>query len=281
MGGGAASVVQNTGATMVDAQMTNVRILKPFPNFEAVYQGQPAGFPISFPGERDPRAAANQPGFDPNLIAGIPVPQGARVLLNIPITPGIPTGSQVYSYRIVERFTNLNDYRDPPRNQGRPPFHFPRSSPGAPDTTGGASSPRTLRPAAWRDVGFEQAEVLTENGKLVLRPEEIVVGRGGIINIFQPLLPDGSSGVLQQGVLDPVTNPTAAPVPIFLPFWFDAEGDEIIILATREDVVQPNVNWDFTANDADLAFSNIYGTGAGAHANFPDLGIYMQTGTTP
>jgi hypothetical protein len=123
--------------------------------------------------------------------------------------------------------------------------------------------------------------VLTENGKLVLRPEEIIVGRGGLINIFQPLLPDGKKGVLQQGVLDPATNPVAAAVPLFLPFWFDAEGDEIIILATREDIEAPNVNWDFTNPDADLAFSNIYGNGNGTHKNFPDLGIYVQTGTTP
>lgn len=275
-----ASVVQNTGATMVDAQMTNVRVLRPFEGFQQVYQGVSASTPIAMPGLRDPRAAAKQPGFDPDLLAGIPVPQGARVLLQIPLTPNPGVGSQVYSYRIVERYNNLNDYRDPPRNQARPPFHFPRSSPGAPDTTSGVALARTLRPASWRDVGFEQPEVLLENGKLVLRPEEIVVGRGGIINIGRPLLQDGKQGVLQQGVLDPATNPLAATVPLFLPFWFDAEGDEIIILATREDIAQPPT-WDFTDPDADLGFSNIYGTGNGSHDNFPDLGIYVQTGTTP
>jgi len=277
------AVVQNSGATMVDAQMTAVKVIKPFDGFEAVYKGQPTSTPIAFPGVRDARAAANKPGFDPNLLAGIPVPQGARVLIQFPLTPapGEQGGFTSYTYRIVERFANLNDYRDPPRGQPRPAYHFPRSSPGAPDTTGGISKPRTLRPAFFKDIGFEAALMAASNGQLRLRPEEIILDAASLLNLGLPLLSDGGTGVLQQGVLDPETNPIAAPIPLFLPFWFDAEGDEIIILATRTDLSDPSDTWDFATTEADLPFSNIYGTGNGTHPNFPDLGIYVQTGTTP
>ncbi len=276
-------VVQNTGATMVDAQMTSVRVVKPFNGFESVYQGKPTSTPIAFPGTKDPRAAAGQAGFDPNLLEGIAVPQGSRVLLNFPLTPapGEEGGFTSYTYRIVERFTNLNDYRNPPAGKPRPAFHFTKSSPGAPDTTGGTLKPRTLRPAFWRDIGFEAPLAFASNGQLRLRPEEIIVDEASLLNLGRPLLPDGTSGVLQQGVLDPETNPIAAGIPLFLPFWFDAEGDEIIILATRTDLASPTLEWDFESAEADLPFSNIYGDANGTHPNFPDLGIYVQTGTTP
>jgi hypothetical protein len=138
-----------------------------------------------------------------------------------------------------------------------------------------------LRPAFWKNVGFEQPEVAAENGKLVLRPEEIIVPASSLLNLGRPLLPNGVQGVLQQGVLDPATNPIAAGIPLFLPFWFDADGDEIIILATRTELDVPTSEWDFSSAEADLPFSNIYGTGDGTHPRFPDLGIYLQVGTTP
>lgn len=280
-----------SGATMVDAQLTNARVLKPPPNFANVYQGKPARTPIAFPGVRDPRAEENAPGFSPDLMKGISVPQGARVLLWFPICvnpcpPGNPVAPfQLYSYRLVWRYQNLGSYRNPAAKQRRAPYHFPRQSPGAPDTSLGVPVPRVTIPASWHVVAYQQSEPTTGAGDLHLRMETITPRLDLVTDFEQPLLPDGQPGVLQQGILDPQSlgaARNAANVPIFVPFWTDAEGDELIILANRtdwQDTAAPA--WDFTDPAKDLAFSNVYGTGDGRHESFRDLGIYMQTGTTP
>lgn len=265
---------------LADAQFTNVRILKPFPGFEAVYQGKSAGLPICFPGERDPEAG--RPGFDPNLMAGIKVPLGARVLLWIPMAVGAQGGFQEYIYRVAWRYSTLRKYRSPGRADiPRAPYHMPVQSPGVPDTTGGGNAPRVIVPASWRNVAFEQAEQASpSNGRVDLRPEEIAVVAPALVDFAQPLLPDGSAGVVQQGVFDPALDPVPAPMPGFQPFWFDAEGDEMLIFANRVNFEEP-VNWDFTDAAADLFFSNVYGTGNGTHPDSRVVGIYLVTGANP
>jgi hypothetical protein len=284
---------------MVDAQFTNVRVLKPFEGFERVYQGQSLGRPIAFPGARDPRAQQQKPGFDPNLMSGTPVPEGARVILWFPMCLNpvtmLDNPIQFYSYRLIWRYRNLGDYRDPPARKRRAPYHFPRQSPGAPETLLGVPLPRVTLPASWHVIAYEQTEPSLGAGELVVRSEKITPKIDSLLDYVQPLLPDGSEGVIQQGVIDPATlgaADAAARMPIFVPFWTDAEGDELIILANRETVsAAPNDVWDFTAPadtatpptglGGDLAFSNIYGTGNGTHPIFRDLGIYLQTGTAP
>ena len=59
---------------MFDAQFSMARIVKPFANFEARYQGNSAGFPIGFPGVLDRLAGQN--GYDPFLLAAMPMPIG-------------------------------------------------------------------------------------------------------------------------------------------------------------------------------------------------------------
>ena len=276
--GGATSV-----AVMADAQLTNVRVLKPFDNFEAVYQGKPALAPIAFPGTKDKRAEERAPGFDPNLLRGIPVPEGARVILWFPVC--FISASQLnpfilYNYRLIWRYQNLAGYRNPAALTKRAPYHFPRQSPGAQDTSlvGPPGVPRVTVPAAWHSVAFQQPEPAVGPAALNLRVESITPMLD-LTAFFQPLLPNGNPGVIEQGVADPGAVPGEV-MPIFMPFWTDAEGDELIILATRNGVGTSDT-WDFQDPTKDLAFSNIYGTGNGAHPSFRDLGIYMQTGTTP
>jgi hypothetical protein len=274
---------------MVDAQFTNVRVLKPFEGFERVYQGQPLSTPIAFPGERDPRAQQGKPGFDPNLMIGIPVPEGARVVIWFPVIPPPPSNlnaQKAYSYKLIWRFKNLGDYRDPAAKRRRAPFHFPRQSPGAPDTSfGGIPLPRTTIPAGWHVIAYEQPEPAQSAGNLVIRVEKITPKIDSLFEYAQPLLSNGAQGVLQQGVVDPASLGALAPaarMPLFLPFWTDAEGDELIILVNRETQPQsPPNTWDFVTPDEDFEFSNIYGTGNGTHEPFRDVGIYLQTGTAP
>ena len=266
---------------MVDAQLTNVRVLKPFLGFEKVYQGKNGAVPIAFPGVRDDRAVSKKPGFDPNLLAGAVVPEGARVLLWIPMAfvpdPQSIDPFRFYTYRLAWRFNNLGDFRNPPARTSRKPYHFPRQSPGAPDTTGGLSLPRATLPASWHSIGYEETEPMTGPGTLNIRVEGIVPRLDTLTEFIQPLLADGASAVIQQGVFDPATS-GGANMPVFVPFWTDAEADEIIILVNR---VDPTLPWDFTDPALDLAFSNVYGTGNGLHPVFRDVGIYLQTGTTP
>lgn len=280
-----------SGATMVDAQLTAVKVLKPFDGFERVYQGQPALTPIAFPGALDPRAKSHQAGFDPDLMAGIPVPEGARVVLWFPVCfSPVPPGNvlapfQLYSYRLIWRYQNLAGYRNPAARHRRPPWHFPRQSPGASDSSSGTALPRAPLPASWHVIAYEQTEPVTGAGSLVVRVEDITPRMDSIAQFIQPLLPNGRPGVIQQGVMDPASlgADSGAPLmPTFLPFWTDAEGDELIVLATRfGGTTDPADLWDFTDPALDLAFSNIYGDGDGRHARFRDIGIYLQTGTTP
>lgn len=261
-----------------DAQFSVARILKPFPDFEASYQGQPAFRPIAFPGGRDSRAG--QEGISPDLMLGIPVPFGARVLVYIPAAftqlPGPTTFVQPYNYSFVWRLRNVRDFR-----QDRRPYHFPRQSPGAPDTTAppGAQA-RFVIPASIDAVLYEQGEP-APGVRAVQRAyqQTYTIGLGYELATF-PLLPGGASGVYQQGVLNPAdVGIVGAYGAIFTPLWMDAAGDELIILANRAN--EGLGVWDFVDDAADAAFSDIYGTGNGAHPSYPDVGIYLFTGTNP
>ena len=126
-----------TEATLVDAQFGVARVIKPFPGFESVYQGQPVSTPIAFPGTLDDDAG--KPGFDPNLLKGIPVPLGSKILLWIPTafnqTPAGDFQNVVdYKYKFLFRLRNLRDFRE-----SRKAYHFPKNSPGEND---GASKSR-------------------------------------------------------------------------------------------------------------------------------------------
>jgi hypothetical protein len=277
---------------MVDAQFTNVRVLKPFEDFERRYQGKPAFTPIAFPGVRDQRAQNEEPGYDPNLEKGIAIPQGSRVLLQFPICfargPVFPFPTfTTYSYRLIWRYQNLGSFRNPAVRSRRAPYHFPRQSPGAPDSTFGPPVPRVTLPASWHVVAYQQTEPPGGNAaNLVARIEMITPNISDFRQFAPPILPDGQIGVIQQGVTDPFTA-SGGQMPIYVPFETDAAGDELIILANRSDAF-PTMGplaapWDFTSNSptGDLPFSNIYGTGNGAHPAFRDIGIYLQTGTAP
>jgi len=269
-------------AVMADAQLTNVRVLQPFAGFEAKYQGVQALTPIAFPGKLDPRAG--QPGYDARLLAGAPVPQGARVQLSIPMCFISDDQSvdpfRFYSYRIVWRYQNLFGFRNPAASGAVPPYHFPRQSPGAPDTSSGVAVPRVTLPGSWHVIAHEESETSGQPTKLNIRQEELIPQLDSLAEFVQPLTPGGIPAVIQQGVAD--LPPNGAIMPIFVPFWTDAEADEIIILARRVGATaDANDVWDFTDPAKDLAFSNIYGTGNGTHQMFRDVGIYLQTGSNP
>lgn len=266
-------------STMVaaDAQFSVARVLKPFADFETAYQGQPSYRPIAFPGGRDVRAG--QDGISPDLMRGVPVPFGSRLCVYIPAAltqDAAPTTFvQPYNYSFVWRLRNVRDYR-----QDRRPYHFPRQSPGAPDSVPGGGQ-RFVIPAAIDAVLYEQGEP-APGSRAVQRAyqQTYTVGLGYEFATF-PLLPGGGAGgSYQQGVLNPAdVGLVGANGAIFTALWMDAAGDELIILANRtNESLGP---WDFANNADDAAFSDVYGTGDGVHASYPDVGIYLFTGTNP
>lgn len=265
-----------------DAQFGVARILKPFDNFEAVYQGQSLDLAIAFPGGLDPRAG--QDGMAPNLMKGLEVPLGARLLVWIPVAVtdigGQGITSEAYRYTFIWRMRNVRDFRT-----DRKPYHFPRQSPGAPDSTVVPAEPRFVLPAAVDTILYEGAQPTADQEKSLQTgyPQAYVIGD---LASFEPggevLLPDGSSGIIQQGVLDPNVIPTfASGGAIFQSLWLDAAGDELIILAEAARSHDAPAAWDFTDAALDLPFSDIYGTGNGTHAIYPDVGIYVFSGSNP
>lgn len=251
---------EGSGFSAVDAQFTNVRTLRPFEGFQAVYQGVAGTVPISMPGTLD--ALAGQPGYAPSLLAGLPVPFGARLALWIPAP--CPTGP--YRITIIWRLRTLRDFVNPANQRARSPYHIPIQRSGVPDTSSGTPVPRVQIPAAVAVVAYEQAEPTpcVNAASLVVHREELIprITAGGGI----PLLPNGTFATIQQGVLDPATSPIAT-LPIFGPFWRDVEGDEMIINIEKRDATP----WDFGAGGEDEIFAQIYSVS----------GILVLTGTNP
>lgn len=294
---------------LADAQFTVASVLRPFDGFEAVYQGKAITIPIVFPGTLDDDAG--KPGFSPYLLAGLPVPLGAKMQLWFPAVAGLADGQPVYDYRYVLtwRLRNVGDFQ-----RRRLPYHLKKESNGAPDTwlAGSASSPDNLfvLPAATETVLYQQPEAPPSTGIVTspgfgfgnLRSEAVDVPSDLLetaVTAGLPLLPPNSApnfanafpqpptasgqtplGAFQQGVIDPAVS-NLAPYPLFRPYFTVAKGDELIISCYRNNSPNSAIAWDFAATDQQ--FSNLYGTNAYgvSHKPFPDLGIYVFAGSNP
>lgn len=280
-----------------DAQWTMCRVLKPFPNFERVYQGKAGTLPIAFPGILDLYAERATQGYDPNLIAGLTVPLGSRVTIWIPqtITDGADTESApvvnaLYQYQIIWRMRTVRDFRVG-QAQGQvsavqtySSYHLPTNALGQPQAQTVGLSPANQRyflPGATRTVAFEQAEPTGGGpGVIHLRGEQLQPLADPIWT--RPLTPSGANAVWEQGAY---TNSSAANTggPAYFTFTTDAEGDELCILASKIDT---DPVWDFTtstngglATTGDIAFSNTYGNNNGKNQALPTSAILVTTGT--
>ena len=277
---------------LVDAQFGIAKILRPYAGFEADYQGKdPLHNPIALT-ERgialDP--LAGKPGYAPNLVRGLPVSMGARIVLWLPnviasIVAGPLLSAIPYRYAVAWRLRSTFDYR-----QIRGPYHYPKQGKGVPDTTAPpGKQDRVVKAAGWQTVGYTQPEPIGSNGGALpgliddraavnLHAEDIVNRCG---SMFSPLIPGGGIGAVQQGILDP-------GAPQFIPFAnapfynvheVQAEGDEMLLFAYR-DTEDPRGTfypiWDFTPSAVDENFSIYYGNGSGKA--FPDIGVYVFGG---
>jgi hypothetical protein len=302
---------------LADSQFTVATVLRPFEGFEFVYQGKSIFNPIVFPGTLD--EDAGRPGTSPYLLKGTPVPLGAKVVLWFPAVAGLIGDPAVvpaldYKYLLIWRMRNVGDFQRRQR-----PYHLSKESFGAPDTflAGSIANPydQFVLPAATETVIYQQAEpvpapfpplsIAPGPGVGALRTELIQVP-SDLGETFPtaglPLLPPNSApnfangfpvppgtnttplGAFQQGIIDPRFS-NAAPGPLFRPYFTVAKGDELIIAAARGNDIVSALVWDFSS--ADFQFSNLYGTnafppvGTTSHKPFPDLGIYLFTGSNP
>jgi hypothetical protein len=218
-------------------------------------------------------AQAGEPGYSPLLLRGLPTPIGARLLLWLPaIAVAILAPTVPYVFSTVWRLRSLFDYR-----QERTPWHIGKQGAGVADTTAPpGQQARVVIPAAHEVVVYNQPEPggLFDGVTQVIREESVSPRRP---SYDLPLLPDSSTGIYQQGVLDPAADAVLAPIPEWLQHEVAVKGDELLIGVTR--ATDAFATWDFAQPAGpDALFSQQFGDGGGT--TYPDLGIYAMIGKT-
>ncbi len=261
-------------AVLADAQFGIVRILRPYAGFETDYQGQAATIPIMFTEKSraiDKLAAAGTTGYAPNLVRGLEVPVGARLVIWLPTIRVTAAAIIPYIYSFWWRFRNVGDNR-----LDQKPFHYPKQLPGVADTTPAPPAPRVVIPAANQTIIYTQVEPATALTRVTqnLRSEDLNVGT---LEQSLPLIPGGATGAIQQGLLDPSAFPTVADQPIYQVHEISAVGDELLIGVTRN--IAEDANWGFANGEPDDQFSDFLGTGLTVPT--PDIGVYVSTGAAP
>lgn len=267
-------------AVLADAQFSVARVFRPFEGFETVYQDKSPRTPIAVPGNLDPDVGAT--GFDANLISGIPVPMGSKVMLWLPTiyqrTSEDPLELQVvpYRYQFIWRLRNLRDFR-----ARRSAYHFPRQSLGA--------NNEFVVPAAQKVVLFEGPNTTRNQGPAgqFSATSEVFSTHQGVLERLEfpsvtpvaPRTPADAAASYQQGVAN-FSGVEDNQTVTFNSIQMDAEGDELLIMIDRLDDEGFTSNWDFTdASSTDFGLSLFFGSGSGSIIR--DLGIYVFTGSNP
>jgi len=260
-----------SGVVLSDAQMGMFKVLRPMNNFQEVYQGQAGTIPIAFPCDLDPNAGDD--GYDANLLVGVAVPLGGRLLIQIPMTIDQYVVEPDYQYQFIWRTRNQAAVVEAIA-AGRQPsaYHLPSEAFGRKEIqTGPATTERFFIPAASDVEVFEQAEPGGGAATLNVKQQRYVPQI--TVPWVKPLLPTGSGGVWQQGVYQFSSNVNCSG-PTFAPLWTDAGGDELLILCYK---IASDVAWDFAG--VDQGFSNTYGNNDGGLPFNPNIGIIVSSGT--
>lgn len=238
-------------AVLADAQFGIVNVLKPFPTFTTVYEGLPGDTPVAFPGGLDPDAG--KPGFSANLQKALSVPMGSKLEVWIPTIalPSAPPQNR-YNYQFVFRLRNLRDFRE-----RRSAYHFPKSSVG--------QDAQFVIPAGKRTILFEggvSTDTVGNHVNTTVTSFESVQPKTGVL--VPARTPTGAPAALQQGLGAATLGNTTATFDIVT---LDAEGDELIILVTKD----REAVWSFDTDDS--LFRDFY--------SLPDVGIYVFSGSNP
>jgi hypothetical protein len=288
---------------LADAQASLIFTLRPYPNFEADYQGKSSTFPIMFTdrGEaRDPQAGKF--GYSPNLVRGLPVPMGARVLVWLPMSgePGVSGLPEVYNWTFIWRIRSVADFR-----QARMAYHYPKQGPGVVTTPPDVSpGPRFILPSSMHSVVYHdpgpRQNVFAGTGAPVtetaaarmmaetFQPQRMLESFSSTVPLEAPFLPGSVRGIVEQGISDSFASSFAdLGMPIFVPVDVTALGDELLIACWKpsNNLVQNTVpiNWDFNSINVDSQFSILFGQGGTPATQAPvvDLGVYVSVINAP
>jgi len=253
-----------------DAQMSMLEVIRPLSNFEAVYQGVEGTVPIAFPGTLDRDAGKN--GFSPDLLAGIGVPLGSRLFVQIPMVIDTYTSQAIYAYQFLWRIRNQNAFVSAITSGKQVGgFHLPSQQIGRKEIQS-ASDDLFFIPGSSDVEIFEQSEPVT-NVPATLNVRQQVYVPKLADSWVQPLTASGNPAVWQQGAYQFTSNVNCSG-PTWFPLWFDAGGDELIILVYKTNTAAP---WDFAG--VDKGFSNTYGNNDNGLPLNPNIGILLSSGT--
>jgi len=148
------------------------QILRPFDGFEQKYQGDDTEVnPIAVPGKLDARAG--QAGYDPNLMAGAPVPMGANIKLWLPRLQSpaaygaTPEDPPQYIYSLVWRIRSLTEASQDAER--RLSAHFGRLLKGVPQVDSpiqqvSSGGDRFVIPAAIQTVQWHNNDIVSLAG---------------------------------------------------------------------------------------------------------------------
>jgi len=288
---------------LADAQASLIFTMRPYANFEADYQGASGQFPIMFTdqGEAlDPQAG--KPGYSPNLVKGLPVPMGARVMVWLPMsgTPTVSGLAEIYNWLFIWRIRSTADFR-----LARMAYHYPKQGPGVtttfPDVDFG---PRFIIPSSMHGVVYQDPgpRVISPNGVGVplteqaaarvitecFQPQRIVGSFAGTKPMENPFVPGGDFGIIEQGISDSFSSILADQgLPIFMPVDVTALGDELLIACTKPSlnnfVQNVSADWDFNSTAVDEPFSILFGQDGTPATQAPvtDLGVYVSVINAP
>lgn len=253
-----------------DAQMSMLQSIRPIPNFESVYQGQAGTVPIAFPGTLDPDAG--KPGFSSTLLAGIPVPLGTRLYVQIPMVIDAYTSVPDYGYQFLWRIRNQQAFVaaiTSGRQVGG--FHLPSEQPGRKEIQSSSNNLFFIPGASDVEI-FEQAEPGGFSPAQLNVRQQIYVPKLAD-SWVQPLTTDGDAAVWQQGAYQ-FSSAVNCSGPTWFPLWLDSGGDELLILVYK---TNSGVAWDFAG--VDKGFSNTYGNNDGGLPLNPNIGILLSSGS--
>jgi hypothetical protein len=255
---------------MIDEpQVSMMKLLRPFADFEATFAGQPQVSQVAFFEEDqppvDPRSQVSG-AYSTSLISGVAVPPGARLTLAFPVLVSAPTEVpptvQTYNYTLIWRqrpqdervIAKLGSYAN------EVPQHIRNYT---------SRNGNVVLPAGQHTtVSIEgTANEVTE----LLSRTRISVGPEALPDA-QTLVPGGGSALIQQGIYPGFYEP-----PTYCFYSTVALGDELIILAQRAGLIDPTTEvWNFQNEDA--PFSRFYGFGAVPGRFEAGQGIYLWTG---
>lgn len=248
-----------------DPQFGTFKLLRPFTGFNTVYNGQSAARRIMFTedGEAlEPGNNATNSPYNGNLVRGLKVPMGARIVIWFPFFTWVqstsPSVTRPYIWCISWRCRSMFDFN---RNGHQAPYHHPRSR-----ITQGGQPPI---PAAYQMITYTATEPTAavdpearDRVVSTVRAEDLRIGAD---LLTAPFTPSGADGVIQQGVGG--TSPTLEG---YAAYEIQAHGDELLIGLRREtDVV---ANWTFASTDASL-LSNL--------TNSDEMGVLVCYGSAP